>query len=70
MDYNCYNLTKTDMWSILKDEIGVSEETLRCVTDINGYSGDTMEDILYVMTGYRDFEQAQDEYGYDLSDYC
>ena len=69
-DYNTDLLTEDDMWTILSEHIGVSEETIRCVTDINGYSKDTMEDILYVMTGYRNFEQAQDEYGYDLRTYC
>lgn len=38
-------------------EMGVSEETLRVVTDINGYSGETLDDVLYAVFGYRDFDQ-------------
>jgi len=54
-------MNKDEMWSRL-EEIGVSEETLRVVTDINGYSEDTMLDILYVVTGYRNFEQLEEEW--------
>lgn len=46
------------MWDILLEEFGVSEETLRIVTDINGCSEETMEDILYTVSGYRSFDQA------------
>lgn len=44
------------MWNTLL-EMGVSEETLRVVTDINGYNEETMEDILYACFGYRSFDQ-------------
>lgn len=43
-----------DMWNTLL-EMGVSEETLQIVTDINGYSEETMEDILYAKFGERSF---------------
>lgn len=46
-----------EMWDYLLEAVGVSEETLRVVTDINGYSEQTMCDILYAVTGYRDFDQ-------------
>lgn len=46
-------------WDILLD-MGVSEETLKVVTDINGYSYETLCDILYAVFGYRDFEQLPD----------
>ena len=46
-----------EMWDYLLEAVGVSEETLRVVTDINGYSEQTMCDILYSVTGYRDFDQ-------------
>lgn len=48
------------MWVILM-EIGVSEQTLQVVTDINGYNEQSMLDILYSVTGYRSFEQMQEE---------
>lgn len=47
-------------WDALID-MGVSEDTLRVVTSINGYSVDTLEDVLYATTGYRSFEQLEDE---------
>ena len=45
------------MWEKLL-EIGVSEETLRVVADINGYSEETMEDVLYAVTGERSFDNV------------
>ena len=35
-------------------DIGVSEQTLQVVTDINGYNEQAMKDILYSVTGYND----------------
>ena len=46
------------MWEKL-EEMGVSEQTLQIVTSINGYTKETMLDILYAFTGYRDFEQME-----------
>ena len=37
--------------------MGVSNETIHIVEQINGRSIDTLNDILYVVTGYNDFEQ-------------
>ena len=50
------NLSINEMWDTLL-EIGVSEQTLQVVTNINGYNEQSMKDILYVVTGYRDFDQ-------------
>lgn len=50
-----------EMWDYLMETVGVSEETLQVVTAINGYSTDTMEAVLYATTGYRDFDQMEDE---------
>lgn len=55
-------MNKDEMLEFLVDRIGVSEETMRVVTDINGYSEETMLDILYAVTGYRNFEQAEGEW--------
>ena len=38
--------------------LGVSEQTLQIVTSINGYTMETMTDILYAATGLRSFEQV------------
>ena len=50
------NLTINEMWSTLLD-LGVSEQTLKVVTDINGYNEQSMKNILYSVTGYNDFDQ-------------
>lgn len=48
------------MWDKLL-ELGVSEQTLQVVIDINGYKEQTMLDVLYASTGYRNFEQLDSE---------
>ena len=55
-------MNKEQMWDYLKEVVGVSEETLQVVTNINGYSEETMCDILYVVTGYRSFDQLEEVY--------
>lgn len=54
------DMSKDEMWDALM-EMGVSEQTIDVVTSINGYSEETMCDILYVVTGYRDFDQFEEE---------
>jgi signal-transduction protein with cAMP-binding, CBS, and nucleotidyltransferase domain len=44
------------MWEWLVDEGIATEEELQLVTDINGYSIETLNDVLYARTGYRDQE--------------
>jgi len=46
-----------DAWDFLIESGIVSEETLKVVTNINGYSIETLEDVLYSETGYHTFEQ-------------
>lgn len=36
-----------------------TESEISLVADINGYSEETMNDILYARTGYRDIEQVE-----------
>lgn len=48
-----------EMWDKLL-ELGLTEQTLQIVTDINGYNEETMCDILYAYTGYRNFDQLED----------
>lgn len=39
-------------------ELGIAtEEELQLVTSINGYSEESINDVIYVRTGYRDLEQ-------------
>lgn len=50
------NLTVEKAWDILL-EMGISEETLNIVTDINGYNMQSMIDILRAKFGYNSFDQ-------------
>lgn len=47
-------MTIDNMWDELEQR-GVSEETLQVVTCINGYSKNTMYNVLYVVFGERIF---------------
>lgn len=49
-----------EMWDKLM-ELGVSEQTLQIVTDINGYNKRTMHDVLYAFAGENTFEGEEDE---------
>ena len=49
-------MTVDDMLDILVTFEIASEEAIHLVTCINGYSKETMLNILYAQTGYRDFE--------------
>lgn len=50
----------SEMWDELIS-MGVSEQTLQIVTDINGYSKRTMHDVLYAFAGENTFEDEEDE---------
>lgn len=54
------DMSVEEMWDALI-EMGGSGQTIDVVTSINGYSEETMCDILYVITGYRDFDQLEEE---------
>ena len=47
-------------WDIL-ETLGVSEQTLQIVTDINGYNDNTLLDVLYAFTGERSFSDYEQE---------
>lgn len=47
-------------WDLLL-KLGVSEQTLQIVSAIEGYDYDTFCNILYVVAGYNDFSQLDDE---------
>lgn len=46
-----------EYYDYLIEYLGVNEETIKCVTGINGYNEKTLDSILYYFTGYRDLEQ-------------
>lgn len=54
-------MTVERMWEVLETEYGVSDETLRIITDINGYSEETMRDVLYAVAAEHEFEEENDE---------
>lgn len=41
----------------LIENLGVNEEVINCITSIDGYNEDTLDNVLYYYTGYRDLEQ-------------
>lgn len=54
-------MDKNGMWQRLVDDGIATEEECQLVTDINGYTEEALLDILYARTGYRNFEQMEDE---------
>ena len=53
-------MNKNEMWDELINRGIATEEKLQLVTDINGYSEETLLDVLYARTGFRNFEQLDD----------
>ena len=49
-----------NLWEKLVDYGVATEEEIQLVTSINGYSENTLNDILYCRTGYGDFEQWEE----------
>jgi hypothetical protein len=50
-----------EIWDYIVDNSIASEEALTLITNINGYSVDTLNDVIYAMTGYRSMEQLEGE---------
>ena len=48
------------MWEWLEEMEIATYEELKLITGINGYSMETLNDVLYYRTGYRDREQYED----------
>ena len=49
------------LWDKLIEQELFTEEELRLVTDINGYSVETLNDCIYARYGYRDLEQMKED---------
>ena len=45
------------LWDLLVNYELASEESLKLVTCLNGYSLETLERVLYALTGFRSYEQ-------------
>ena len=54
-------MTTSEMWDYLTESGIATENELCLVTCINGYNEETMLDVLYARTGYRNFEQLEAE---------
>jgi hypothetical protein len=48
-----------EIWDYIVDKNIASEEALTLITNINGYSVDTLNDVIYALTGYRSMEQLE-----------
>lgn len=58
-----FNMTYNDndaarVWDYIINNGIATEDELQLVTDINGYSVDTLNDVLYARTGCRDIDQC------------
>ena len=54
-------MTVDEMWEKIVEDGIATEAECQLVTDINGYTKETMLDILEARTGYKNFEQMEDE---------
>jgi len=52
---------KEQIWEYLLYNGLATEDEIRLVTTINGFNEESLNDILYARTGYRDIEQLEDE---------
>ena len=62
---NILDSEKDQYWDFLIEYGVATEEELQLITDINGYSVDTLDDVLYCRTGNRSIDQYCDEYEID-----
>jgi len=53
-------MTIEEMWDYLVNTGTATKEELTLITTINGYNKQSLNDILFVRTGYRDFDQIQE----------
>lgn len=47
----------SELYDVLVDEGYFTDEELRLLTCINGYSVETLNDAIYARYGYRDYDQ-------------
>lgn len=51
-----------ELWNKIIEREIATEAELQLVTDINGYNEETLNDVIYARTGYRNIEQVEEEY--------
>ncbi len=55
--------TKTNkLWDRIVSADIASEDTLRVITAINGYSVETLNDVIYAVSGVRNWKQYKETY--------
>ena len=55
-------MTIEDVWDYLVEYQIATKEELTLITNINGYNEQSLNDVIYARTGYRDIEQLQEAY--------
>ena len=45
------------LWDLIVNDELATVQSLQLVTRLNGYTLETMEDVLYALTGYHSYEQ-------------
>ena len=53
--------TVEEQWDYLTESGIATDEELQLVTCLNGYNVETMKGVLYVRTGYRNFDQLEEK---------
>lgn len=64
-NFNYDNSTNTekeynDLWNLIVDNNIATDDELDLIQRINGWRLETLEDVLYVRTGYRDAQQYRE----------
>lgn len=59
--FNIMDKKVDEVWDLLIKYGVATQDELELVTCINGYNIDTLNDIIYARTGYRNIEQLQNE---------
>ena len=56
-------MTISEMWDTIVEEYAIATwEELELITAIDGYNEDTLNNVIYVRTGYRDIEQLLEDW--------
>lgn len=54
-------MTVEKIWDAILEYNIATEEELQLITGINGYTIETLNDVIYFRTGYRDIDQFLEE---------
>ena len=58
-------MSADELWDKLVEYGIATVQELELVTSLNGYTAETLNDVLYVRTGYNSWEQMVDAEGFD-----